>query len=647
MKKIILAALVVVLMAGGSAWAAEAATATAASATAPAAAGRVMTMTDLLAALPAQTQTFFAVSDVGDVALKMIRFQQKTGIKLPMADESISQLIDLKVGVKGGVAQRGAAGVAYLDAEDFKGRNAVFLVPIQGQNEFVDYNGAEVVEKGIYQLPSTTLSRFFVVRDGYALFSDSLRTVKAVKAGAFGPALTEEQRKAVTGSDVYLHVDMRRPAAARESSADRFKRATQAKIVGEPTLESYSDLLLGYLTAVNEVFEQLEAVDVGVRLGPEAIAATALVRFTADGAIHHHLLDVGSSYGSLITDLPLERPFISAGGVSLRSDMLRLAAVQGLDFVTGNSPQMAEKLAKTTREELLTSAGAVLKQVTGEASFMSALPQSPEQGAEASLTVVRLTDSKAFVDARGQLLAALEKVSSDVGSRVTLAYKPDQETYRGVSIGYLQPRIAHDTKEFEKQFEDRAKAVYGPDGFLYRMAIVKDRLIITVGSDLSLFHAALDRALDNKLPPVSAAVEQARADLPQGRNVEYYTSLPAMLSRVFLLSGTAQGATATGTVHYDAEDRKFIESRLLVGVALGLDGGRIRLDTNLGYESLGKAVAFADRHLPAAEAEVGPTGPTAEPGTSSATSAAPATPAASAVAPKPSPSPAGPSPEPR
>jgi hypothetical protein len=129
--------------------------------------------------------------------------------------------------------------------------------------------------------------------------------------------------------------------------------------------------------------------------------------------------------------------------------------------------------------------------------------------------------------------------------------------------------------------------------------------------------------------------------------VEYYTSLPAMLSRVFLLSGTAQGATATGTVHYDAEDRKFIERRLLVGVALGLDGGRIRLDTNLGYESLGKAVAFADRHLPAAEAEVGPTGPTAEPGTSSATSAAPATPAASAVAPKPSPSPAGPSPEPR
>ncbi len=665
MKREILAAIVVVMLAGGAAWAEPASSGSGAvpgitpspgpdgppspkgeGLTATAATGRVLTITDLVAAFPAQTKTFFAVSDVGDVALKMIRFQEKTGIKLPLADDSVSQLIDLKVGVKGGVAQRGAAGVAYLDPEEFKGRNAVYLVPIQGLNEFVDYNGAEVVEKGIFQLPSTTLSRFFMVRGGYALFSDSLRTVKAVKAGEFGAALGEEQRKALAGSDVYLHVDMRRPAAARESSADRFKRGAEAKILGEPTLETYSDLLIGYMTAVNEVFEQLEGVDVGLRMGSEAVSATALVRFTAEGGIHRHLLDIPAAYGSLVGDLPLEKPFISAGGLSLRSDMLRLAVVQGLDFVTGNSPQMAEKLAKTTREELLASAGAMLKQMTGEMAFMSALPESAEKGTEANLTVVRLTDSKAFIDARGQLLAGLAKVSGDVGSRVTLAYLPDKETYRDVHIGYLQPRIAHDTKEFEKLFEERAKAVYGPDGFLYRMAIVKDRLYMTVGSDLSLFQAALDLALDGRTAGASAAVEQARAALPPGRNVEYYASLPALLSRVFLLSGTAQGATASGTVHYDAEDRKYIESRSLVGVTLGLDGGRIRLDTNLGYADLGKAVAFAERHLPAAEAVTGPTGPTAEPGASSATSAAPAAPAKSAVAPSPVPSPAAPSPEP-
>lgn len=601
----------------------------------------MQTITELLAAFPARTKTFFAVADVGDVALKMFRFQQKTGIKLPMADESVSRLIDLKVGVKGGVAQRGAAGVAYLDAEEFKGRNAVFLVPIRGLKEFVDDNGAVAVEQGIFQLPSESQSRFFMVRGAFALFSDSLRTIKAVRDGAFGAELTDEERKAVTASDAYLHVDLKRSATERQSSADRFRLATEAKIVKEPTLETYSDLLLGYMTAVNEVFEELEAVDVGVRLGAESISATALVRFAADGAIYRHLLDVGSSYQSLLADLPLDRPFISAAGLSLRSDMLRLAVVQGLDFVTGNSPQMADKLDKPTREMLLKSAGAVLKQVTGEVAFMSALPQAAEQGTEASLTVVRLTDSKAFIDARGQLLNALGKVSSGVGSRVTLAYIPEKETYRGVSIGYLRPEISHDTQEFGRLFADRARAVYGPDGFLYRMAIVKDRLFMTVGSDLSLFHAALDRVLDDKPAAVSAEVEKTRAKLPAGRNVEYYASLPALLSRVFLLSGTSAGATA-GPVQYDAEDRKFIEGRSLVGVVVGLDGGRIRVDTNLEYDDLGKAVAFADRHLPAAEAV---TGPTAEPGVTEGTSAASASSASSAssaAAPRP-----GPSPEPK
>ena len=581
------------------------------------------TVADLLTVMPAATRTFVAVADVAEVAAKAILFSQRTGLKLPLGDSSIADLIGLKVGARGGLARRGAAGIAYLNPKAFPGRNTVFLVPVQGRDEFVEYNAAREVEAGLYQFTTTAEPRFFSFREGYAVFSDSIRTSRTLRDGSFGlgDTLSEDRVKAAAGSDVYVHVDLYRTLESRADAAETFRTAVSAKVMGDPTLMSYSDLLLGYMTALNETVNQVESVDIGLTFRADDLGLSLFVGFAEDGGIHQGLLSLGGGEGSLVGDLPLGRPVVSAGGARADGEAMRRAAVAVIDFLMMSSPRSRKGVQPQTRDHLMGAVDDLMTQFTGQFAFMSTLPDPESKATDANLLVVGVKDDVKFISAMGGIFGAMLKVSDEVGARVTLQYMPEQETYRDVRIDHVKPRIAFVSQRFERLFGERAEALYGPDGFLYRMALVENRLYVTLGSDLTLFHEAIDNALDDKPPAMSEAILKAQQGLPARRNVEYYASLPALLSRHLILAGPAQGASR-GPVEFDDEDRKFIEDQGVVGVALSFEGGRIRTDTRLGYDHLAKAVAFAQRHLPPmipeptpepTEELTEPAGPTPEP----------------------------------
>ncbi|NIA21603.1 MAG: hypothetical protein GWP05_06485 [Anaerolineaceae bacterium] len=573
------------------------------------------TMADLLSAMPEQTRSFFVVADVGEVAAKAVLFQQRTGLELPIKDKSISDLIRVKIGLRGGVVERGATGIAYLDPVVFSGRNTVFAVPVQGLEQFLEYNAAELVEKGLYQMTETSEPRFFTHRGGYALFTDSLRTCRAVRDGKPGLAdrLTAEQKEAIGKSDLYLHVDMLRTMESRRKTTERFRRSTATKIMGDPTLYAYSDILLGYMNAVNSLFEQLESFDVGLRLGADDLGLSVIFQFTEGGSLYRHLLDMGGGRGSLVGDLPLDLPYISARGINLNPDMIQLASLNVVDFLLLNSPQADKKVRPDTRDMLLDATGELTGGLTGQISSMISLPDPASGAYEANLAVLRVKDTDQFNDAVQDFFGTLLKVSDEIGSRVLFLYKPEQEEYREVKIAYLEPKIEFTRRRFKQLFEERARKVYGPDGYRYRLAFLEGRMIVCSGSDLTLFHAAIDRVLDEKKAAPESQIAEARQGLPEVRNIEYYVNLPAMLSRTLLLSGPAGGASRR-PIEFNDEDRKFIESQGIVGLAVGLDKGRIRLDASVGYDQLGQAVKFAKRFLPPIRPEAPTPEPTEEPG---------------------------------
>jgi hypothetical protein len=594
--------LAAVVLSGGMAYAQEA-TDPAAASPAPAARTDGYAMADLVAAMPEETRNFVAIRDIADIALKVAAFSQRTGINLPTGDESIAQLIQLKTGAQGGVADRGAAGIVHLDPVKYAGRNALFMIPVQSREAYVEYNSAREVESGLYQMVGTDEPRFLTFHKKFALITDSIRTGRMIRDSKrdLADKLTDEQSRALAASDIYVHVDLSRSREASRKSAKRFRTAVSGKILGDPTLSSYSDLLHGYLKAVNELFAQVDGLDIGLTFRPNDVGVTLMVGFADGGSIAKTLATLGSSDRSLTAPLPVDRPLISSGGFHIDPEPLRDATLGIVDFFMQASPNTRKGVHPVTRDEVLRSVGDMMNELTGDVAFMSALPDPKSRAQEASVTVIGIKDMKAFADARGQFFNALIKVANESGARVRIEYMAQQEKYRDkVFIDHFKPRIAFTTKRYERLFEERAKEVYGPDGFLYRMAVLKDRVVMTVGSDLTLFHAAIDRALDETEPAAAPRIDTARAQLPKTRNVEYYFSLPAMLTRSVLAAGTAAGAARGAPVEFDSEDRQFLHDQGVVGLAVGVEGGRVRMDSNIGYDQLASAMAFVRKHLPPA-----------------------------------------------
>lgn len=628
------------VLSGGAAYAQEA-TEPAAAAPAPTPAPAAQTdgyaMADLVAAMPAEAYNFVAIRDIADVTLKVAAFSQRTGINLPTGEASVAQLIHLKTSAQGGVADRGAAGIVHLDPVKYAGRNALFMIPVQSREAYVEYNSAREVESGLYQMVGTDEPRFVTFHKTFALITDSIRTGRVIRDGKrdLADKLTDEQSRALAASDIYVHVNLSRTREASRESAQRFRNAVSGKILGDPTLSSYSDLLQGYLKAVNELFTQIEGLDLGLTFRPNDVGVTLMVGFADGGSIAKAMATVGSSDSSLTAPLPVDRPMISSGGFHIDPEPLRDVSLGIVDFFMQASPNTRKGVQPKTRDEVLRSVGDMMNELTGDIAFMTALPDPKSRAQEASVTVIGIKDMKAFADARGQFFNALIKVANEVGSRVRIEYMAQQETYRDdVVIDHFKPRIAFTTKRHERLFEERAKEVYGPDGFLYRMAVLKDRVVMTVGSDLTLFHAAIDQALDETEPAAAPQIDAARTQLPKTRNVEYYFSLPAMLTRSVLASGTAAGAARSAPIEFDSEDRQFLHDQGVVGLAVGIEGGRVRMDSNIGYDQLASAMAFVKKHLPPA---VPPEPETTEP---PSTTEEPESPAPETT-PEPDPAPAG------
>ncbi len=606
----------------------------------PAAPAAAPGVPELLAAMPGATNSFVSFSDVAEVSAKALMFSQRTGISVPIREPALTELLRLRVSARGGLADRGAAGIAYLDPVEFEGRNTVYVLPVQGREPFLEYNAARELEAGLYQIPSAEQPRFFVFEGDYALFTDSVRTTRSVRDGAAGMAgrLSDEQVRAAAGADLYIHLGLAKTLKSRQGAAEAFRMSVARKIMGDPTLEAYSDLLFGYVNGIHAVVSQLDSLDLGVTFGAENLGISVRADFAEKKSIFRYLHGLGGQDGGL-DGLPLDRSFIAAGSASLNPEMLRLIALQAVDFLMQQSPRSKKGVRPQTRDELLGALDDMLAQCTGTLQFMKALPRPDSGAAEAAVTVVNLRDMKAFVDARGALFKVMGTVVGEVGSRASLSYLPGKESYREVKVDHLIPKVRFVRNEQRKLFEKRAKEVYGPDGFLYRMATVEDRLFVTVGSDLSLFHAAIDKALDDGSAEPPEALEAVAAELPETRHVEYYASLPAVVSRSMLMAGPAGGA-ARGPIHFDEEDRHLLEAQGLVGLAVSLAGGAVQVDTRVGYDQLAAAVSFAERHLPSEE-PAGPTPEPREPPTSEETS-----PPAGEPTPEPAPAEEGAQPEP-
>ena len=447
-------------------------------------------------------------------------------------------------------------------------------------------------------------------RSGYAVFSESMRTTLAMRDGArgVGHTMTTQQHSAMANSHLYMHFNMARTLAGNREAVEKFRQATMMRVLGDPVLKSYSDLLLGYMTGINEVITQANVLDLGVRFHEDEVELAAFASFIDGGSIRAAMRQAGAGEPALTANLPDDVHMVSAFSVALRPEMVRSAGMGVLDFILQNSPNARRKLRGETRERLMKSAEELFGQMTGQMASMTALPKVETQAAEATLTIFQIRDKMAFVTARDDFFRMVGVAGEELAAPIAFRYATDQEKYRDVMIDYLRPQFNYPDTRYEELFRLRMQSHYGLDGYVYRMAIVKNLVMVSVGSDVTLLRAAIDKALDVAEPTVATSIAAARDGVPAGASVTYFGSLPAMLSRSIIQAGEASGASMG--LAFTEEDKAIIRSQGLMGFGISLVDGNMVATSRMSYEQIAGAVKLADRHLPPM---VPPVEPTPEP----------------------------------
>lgn len=555
-------------------------------------------MTRMLNAMPDDVRSFIAISDLATVAGGTRMFREKTGFALPLEPEQLSNVLNRQIGLQGGVSDKNPIALISLDPIAYRGRDKVYLVPVQGREEFMEYNPHEEIEENLYRLTTIEAPRFFTFTGDYVYFSESIRTARDLRDArrGIGHKMTAEQHSAMANSHLYLHLNMARTLAGSKAEVDKFRQATMMRVLGDPVLKAYSDLLIGYMTTLNEIVAQADMLDLGLKFHEDEVEFSGFASFVNEGTIRAALKRAGAGEPKLTARLPECGQLISAFSIALEPKVLRSATIGTLDFILQNSPNAKRKLRTETRERLMDAADELLAQMTGRIATMTALPDEQSQAAEAKLTIFQVRDIKAFATARDNFFAMVDAAAQELAAPMAFKLQNNQDQYRGIGIDYLRPEFSFADDRFAELFRQRIIDHYGPDGYIYRMALVDDLMIISVGSDIALFKAAIDKALDDKNPKPPAAISAACDSLPDKAGITWFGSLPALLANSIHQAGAAAGSSAG--VAFTDDDKQIIRTQGLVGLGLTLTDGNLTASGRVGYEQLSAAVQLANRHLP-------------------------------------------------
>lgn len=555
-------------------------------------------MTRMLTAMPDDVRSFIAISDLATVAGGTRVFREKTGLTLPLEPEQLNNVLNRQIGLRGGVSDKNPIALISLDPIAYRGRDKVYLVPVQGREEFMEYNPHEEIEDNLYRLTTIEAPRFFTFTGDYACFSESIRTARDLRDArrGIGHKMTAEQHSAMANSHLYLHLNMARTLAGSKAEVDKFRQATMMRVLGDPVLKAYSDLLIGYMTTINEIVAQADMLDLGLKFHEDEVEFSGFASFVNEGAIRAALKRAGAGKPQLTARLPECGQLISTFSIALEPKIMRSATIGTLGFILQNSPNAKRKLRTETRERLMTAADELLAQMTGQIASMTALADEQSQAAEAKLTIFQVRDITAFVTARDNFFAMVDAAAQELAAPMAFKLQNNQDQYRGIGIDYLRPEFSFADERFAELFRQRIIGHYGPDGYVYRMAVVNDLVIISVGSDIALFKAAIDKALDDKNPKPPAAIAAACDSLPDQAGVMWFGSLPALLANSIHQAGEAAGSSAG--VAFTDDDKQIIRTQGLVGLGLTLTDGNLTASGRVGYEQLSAAVKLATRHLP-------------------------------------------------
>jgi len=207
-------------------------------------------------------------------------------------------------------------------------------------------------------------------------------------------------------------------------------------------------------------------------------------------------------------------------------------------------------------------------------TFLSA-PAAPVRGLTTEVTVLDLADPDGFRKGIELMVAAWERLADQLNLYVRFQTVEDPEDADGVRVTQYLPRLRFGIPARHVEFRQRLRDLYGPDGLVYRVAVVGRHAVIATGSDQQLFREVIQRLRDSRGGAEAPALQRLAGHLPQNQSLLMALNLPLGLGQSLLRGGTPPDRVGSIDPGHD-----------LAGISIAADGDTARVATYWPHEQI-------------------------------------------------------------
>ncbi len=557
-------------------------------AAAPRARGAEAARPDLpaLAPVPAEAVGFVHVPSIRSFEADLQRFAERTGWTIGEGEHPVLGALALRTDLAAGLdAERGFT-IAWLDSKRYRDRYTLYVLPLADWDAVLTAGAAEEVGTGIFALTGTRGPRYVLKCDDHVLVTSSVRTMDAVtrsKAKLVEVLPPATLRRIAAARGPYVRADVGALTNIYAGEIASWFRAASGQVYLQPDVMPYAEIFVTYMLGIADVLDQVETVEAEVAFGAEGVAVHLAVDVVRDDWLGAFLArqEKGAAPIAPLGDGPITR----VTTLRLDPDTAADTAAKVTRFFLEKAPR-PEPLPEPLKREIREAVAALTDSLGDHLSMLSA-PAGPGQGLSAEVSVYAVRDPEGFRKAVQMLAAAWEQLADQVDFYLRFKVVPDADSVDGVPVTFYVPQMRYGITARHLLFMEQLRSLYGPEGLVYRLAVVKDHAVVGVGSDTRLFRQTVKGLKAGQMDEPSPAMRRLEPHLPEARHMSVVTSLPLYVRQALIRGGTKP--EVIGSVDPGNE-------RAGVGVEMTAEG--LRIGSWWPHEQIRLARELIDRVAP-------------------------------------------------
>jgi len=537
-----------------------------------------------LALVPNEVVAFVHLSRLDALEKDILRFTERTGWHIGHGEHPLLDGLARRTGIREGLDPQAPAAVAFLDPKRYRNRYTVYILPIADWPAVLGAGVGEEMGPDLYALTGATGPRFVKRVGRYAVVTSSVRTMDAVAKGDFLlPNLLPETRARAEGPGPMLYVNVDRLKRIYESEIASWFRAASGQMYYTPESVAYADMMVTYMLGIADFIDQTETFELALRFGTEGVSADLGVRF-ADG---RNVAEFLSRQTSGPAGIPPWGDASVATATTLRLDPAARTefVLKATKFFLEKAPR-PEPLPETTQREVYEAMQTLLESLGDRITYFSA-PAATGLGMVSETAIYDLKDPDQFRRGLDLLTTAWERLASQMDLYLKIRTVPDSGEVDGIPVTLYIPKFRFGIPARHAEFREWLKTMYGPDGLVYRVAVVKDKAVVGTGADLALFRKIIERVQEGEPGQLAPAFARLGPHIPKTQNLLIATRLPAYLREALLRGGT--DPDRVGTVDVGSE---------MVGLSFGAVGNAVEVGSYWPHEQLRLARDLLERVAP-------------------------------------------------